>query len=162
MSRRPSKPNAPASSLAGPRFVRRVFLALGGLFVAPAAAIAESGRGYQVIVHPSNPLVSAERTFLADVFLKKRTSWPNDVRIHPVDLRRKAPPRQDFSRDVLRRSVDAVRQYWLQRIFSGGDVPPPEVDSDAAAVEYVAKRAGAVGYVSLQAELRGVRVLRVL
>jgi hypothetical protein len=52
-----------------------------------------------------------------------------------------------------------VRSYWQQRIFSGRDVPPPELDSDDAVIGFVSKYAGAVGYVSGAAKLVGVREL---
>jgi hypothetical protein len=54
-----------------------------------------------------------------------------------------------------------VRQYWLQRIFAGHDVPPPEVGSDALVVRFVAAHAGAVGYVSPAAVLNGVKIVHV-
>ena len=65
--------------------------------------------------------------------------------------------RRIFSERVLKRSVAAVRNYWQQRIFSGRDVPPPEVEGDEAVVAYVAEHPGAVGYVSLGAKLGDTR-----
>ena len=49
---------------------------------------------------------------------------------------------------MLKRSVAAVRSYWQQRIFSGRDVPPPEVDTENQVIKYVAGDPGALGYVS--------------
>jgi len=57
----------------------------------------------------------------------------------PVDLRSDSSVRRKFSESVLKRSVAAIRSYWQQRIFSGREVPPPELDSDAAVLRYVAK-----------------------
>jgi hypothetical protein len=67
--------------------------------------------------------------------------------------------RKRFSEAVLKRSVGAVRSYWQQRIFSGRDVPPPEVDSDEAVMAYVARYPGAIGYVSGTTKLVGVKEL---
>jgi hypothetical protein len=55
--------------------------------------------------------------------------------------------------------VGAVRSYWQQRIFSGRDVPPPELDSDEAVVAFVARSPGGIGYVSAATKLSGVREL---
>jgi hypothetical protein len=60
---------------------------------------------------------------------------------------------------VLERSIEAVRAYWRQRIFTGRGVPPPELASEERAVEYVLGREGAVAYVSTDTELRGSKVL---
>lgn len=120
---------------------------------------AEEQPEFRVVVHPSNRLRSAERAFLADAFLKKVTRWEGGQVIRPVDLRSDNRARRRFSENVLKRSVGAVRSYWQQRIFSGRDVPPVELDSDESVVAFVAKSEGAVGYVSGAAKLTGVREL---
>ena len=75
--------------------------------------------------------------------------------IRPVDLEPDSPVRRRFTEEVLRRPLAAVRAYWQQRIFSGRDVPPPELDSDQQVIDYVMKYAGAIGYVSGAAALNG-------
>lgn len=114
---------------------------------------------FRVIVHPSNPLRAAERELVADAFLKKVTRWPGGESIRAVDLRPDDQVRRRFSESVLKRGVGAVRSYWQQRIFSGRDVPPPELDSEASVVSFVAKFPGAIGYVSGSAKLSGVAEL---
>jgi ABC-type phosphate transport system substrate-binding protein len=114
-----------------------------------------------VIVNPSNATASVDRKFLEDAFLKKISRWPNDDSIRPVDLPGNSPVRRRFTSEVLGRSVEAVKGYWQQRIFSGRDVPPPELDSDADVVQFVLRHAGAVGYISGGASLNGSRVLTV-
>jgi ABC-type phosphate transport system substrate-binding protein len=116
---------------------------------------------YVVIVHASNPNAGMPRRFVADAFLKKTTRWPDGSVIRPVDLPADSSTRAHFSDDVLNRSVAAVKSYWQQMIFSGRDVPPPELANDDEVVKYVAQNAGAVGYVSGTAQLGGVRPLRV-
>jgi ABC-type phosphate transport system substrate-binding protein len=124
-------------------------------------SFAEAAPSYQVIVHPGNPVTSVDRSFLEDAFLKKIVHWPSDETIHPVDLGPGSPTRHAFSQSVLRRSVDAVKGYWQQRIFSGRDVPPPELDSDDEVVRYVLKYGGAVGYVSGTANIGGAKAVTV-
>jgi ABC-type phosphate transport system substrate-binding protein len=114
---------------------------------------------YQVIVHPRNGAASVERKFLEDAFLKKTTVWPNDDVIRPADLAPDSSVRRAFTRDVLNRSVEAVKGYWQQRIFSGRDVPPPEFQRDDEVVQFVLKHEGGVGYVSGTANVDGCRVL---
>ncbi len=114
---------------------------------------------YQVIVHPRNPEVSVDRKFLEDAFLKKITAWPNDDVIRPADLAPDSPVRRAFTRDVLNRSVEAVKGYWQQRIFSGRDVPPPEFQQDEEVVQFVLKHEGGVGYVSGTTKVNGCKVL---
>jgi ABC-type phosphate transport system substrate-binding protein len=142
---------------------RRVALAalLALALVAVGWAAAAQPPGFRVITHPGNPALSVERAFLADVFLKKITRWPDDEVIYPVDQSPDSGARERFSEQILRRSVFAVRSYWQQRIFAGRGLPPPELESDEAVLRYVRSRPGAVGYVSERAELGGVKVLSV-
>jgi ABC-type phosphate transport system substrate-binding protein len=139
-------------------------LALGcsfGLVFARGTARAESAPAYRVIVHPDNPITSVTRDFLIDAFLKRTTRWSDGEAIRPVDQRADSLVRRYFSEHILQRSVAAVKSYWQQRIFSGRELPPPELDSDEAVVGYVLKHRGALGYVSGSAKLERAKVVQV-
>jgi hypothetical protein len=135
--------------------------ALAALGFALRAQAQEAAPDFRVVAHPSHAGGSVERAFLADAFLKKVTRWAGGETIRPVDLRPNNTARKRFTDVVLKRSVGAVRSYWQQRIFSGRDVPPPELDSDEDVLAFVAKHPGAVGYVSGAAKLQGVRELSI-
>jgi hypothetical protein len=96
--------------------------------------------GYVIVVHPSSSETSVDRKFLADAFLKKITRWPNGDTIRPVDLGPDAAARREFSDDVLRRSVAAVKSYWQQRIL---------------------KYPGAIGYVASGTQVLGAKIVNV-
>lgn len=132
---------------------------VAGLFLFIAGDLRASEGGFVVITRQDELETELDRTFVADVFLKKRTRWPNGEVIHPVDQRRDTNVRRHFSREILKRSVDAVRSYWQQRIFSGRDVPPPEVDSDAEVIRFLKATPGSIGYVSAPPDTPGVRVV---
>lgn len=117
------------------------------------ATHAESAPEFRVVVHPENPLSSLSKEFVTDVFLKRTTRWHDGEAAHPVDQRADSGVRRAFSDSVLRRSVAAVKRYWQQRIFSGRDLPPPELDSNDAVIGFVLEHRGAIGYVSNGAKL---------
>ena len=141
------------------RAIQAVALALAMSGALAFAQAAVPVLPYRVIVHPHNSMGKIERTFLADAFLKKTTRWRNGEVILPVDLGGDSPTRRKFTEEVLSRSVAAVRSYWQQLIFSGRDIPPPELDSDDEVVLYVMKHPGAVGYVSGSADIGGAKVV---
>jgi ABC-type phosphate transport system substrate-binding protein len=116
---------------------------------------------FQVIVNPRSSVTSVDRKFLEEAFLKKVTAWPDDQVIRPVDLAPDSGVRRAFTHDILNRSVEAVKSYWQQRIFSGRDVPPPELARDEDVVQFVLKHEGGVGYVSGTADVEGCRVIGV-
>lgn len=117
--------------------------------------------GFQVIVHPSNSLSVISQDLLMQAFFKRTTRWSDGALIRPVDLKPDSPARRAFSDRVLKRSVVAVRSYWQQRIFSGRELPPPELDSDAAVLRFVQSTRGAIGYVSANAKLSEVKLIPV-
>jgi ABC-type phosphate transport system substrate-binding protein len=136
-------------------------LALFALATLDAKVRAAERPAFVVIVNPNAGTTSADRQFLEDAFLKKVTEWPGGADIHPCDLVPQSRVRRRFSEDVLQRSVEAVKAYWQQRIFSGSDVPPPEFGADQEVVAYVMRHDGGVGYVSADANLGGAKVLTV-
>jgi ABC-type phosphate transport system substrate-binding protein len=129
--------------------------------VAARDATAGDAPGFVVIIHPQNPYATLDRSFLADAFLKKTTRWPNGDVIKPVDLPGDSPARERFSNDVIKRSVSAVKSYWQQIIFSGRDVPPPELSAEDDVVKYVLAHPTAVGYVSRSARLGDARAVTI-
>jgi len=144
-----------------PAIVLGLGLTLTAVSGAPFAHSRASAPVYVVIVNPNNPATDADRKFLEDAFLKKVTRWPNDEVIKPADLAPSSSVRKKFSEEVLHRSVDEVKRYWQQRIFSGRDVPPPEFETDDEAIKYVQKHDGGIGYVSGSANLNGAKVIAV-
>lgn len=139
------------------RAIAGMLLMAAGLLPAGAAA----AEGYRIIVHPKNPEDAVKRAFLAAVFLRKATSWPNGDPVEPVDLPRASSVRAAFSGEVLGRTVAAVKSYWQQIIFSGRGLPPPELDSEEAVVRYVNEHLGGVGYVSQNVDIGAAKVVGV-
>jgi ABC-type phosphate transport system substrate-binding protein len=124
-------------------------------------ASAASAPSFRILVHPDNPATSLSQDFVTDVFLKRTTRWSDGEAARPVDQRADTSARRTFSESVLRRSVSAIKRYWQQRIFSGRDLPPPELDGDESVVAYVLKHRGAIGYVSGSAKLDRTKTVSV-
>jgi ABC-type phosphate transport system substrate-binding protein len=145
---------------------RSRIVAITTAFVAGTAIVmsahAMPSRGsYVVVCNPNSSVTAVNRTFLQDAFLKRVTVWPTGEATRPVDLPPGSPTRRRFTEDVLKRKVDAVRNFWQQRIFTGRDLPPPELGDDDQVIKFVLRVPGAVGYVSAGAALNGAKVLTV-
>jgi ABC-type phosphate transport system substrate-binding protein len=138
-----------------------VLLAVIAVPVTVARADKPAPPPYVVVVNAANRTTTASRKFVADAFLKKTTRWPNGEVIRPVDQSDDSGVRKRFTEDVLKRSVAAVKSYWQESVFSGRDLPPPELGSDGEVMSYVAKHPGAVGYVSGDADLVDVKIIGV-
>ncbi len=133
-------------------------LAAMGFFSMPAQA---QEIGYRVIVHPDNPASSISKNDLSRFLLKKKKRWDHGVPVDPVDLDSKSAVRATFTKDVHGRSVSSIKNFWQRQIFSGREVPPPEVASDAAVIAHVQSNPGGIGYVSASAQLDGVKEIAI-
>ena len=115
-------------------------------WLALASSSTASDGGFIVIVHPDNPVSTVDSDFVRDAFLKKATRWSHGPKIRPIDLAGDLRAHDRFTHDVLKKTPAQLRAYWVQRIFSGTDVPPPAVDSPANVIAYVVANPGTLGY----------------
>lgn len=125
------------------------------------AAADTTSPAYKIIVNPENPVTTLDRAYLSEIFLRKVRYWSQSDAIKPADLSTDSLVRKKFTEDVLKRSVGSIKNYWQQRIFSGRDVPPPELMSDNEVIKFVLKNPGGIGYVSGSANLHKVKVVGV-
>lgn len=114
---------------------------------------------FVLIVNRNNPVEALAASEVGKIFLKKAELWPDGTPTAPVDLAESSPVRASFTREILRKTVPAIKSYWQQEAFSGRDVPPPEEASDADVIDVVKSIPGAIGYVSPNAQLRGVKTV---
>jgi hypothetical protein len=114
---------------------------------------------FTVIVHPDNPISTIDRAFLRAAFLKKKKEWSDGTTIRTVDLRKTLPVRERFAREVLKKTLPQLKNYWNQQVFSGKGVPPPEVESVPAMINYVRTHRGAVGYLPAGVDPGGAKVV---
>jgi ABC-type phosphate transport system substrate-binding protein len=139
--------------------VRTLALVLAAVLLAPAARAEDPG--YQVIVHPSSAVQSLSRRELADLFLKKTTTWPGGGAVHPVEPPEDGEARDRFASHAMGKSPGALKTYWNKLIFAGREVPPVEKRSEEEVVTFVRTTPGAVGYVSPAAAVAGVKLVKV-
>lgn len=117
--------------------------------------------GFKVIVNPANPITSVTKKDLSALLLKKTPKWQDGVPVAAVDQTERSSVRELFTSSVHGKTVNAVKSYWQQQIFSGRDVPPVEKSSDADVVAFVKANRGAVGYVSEGTSTTGAKVVDV-
>ena len=123
---------------------------LGLVLILAGASRAPAADEFVVIVHPSVVGSSVKRTDLAAVFLRKAARWTGGGGLAvPIDQSGTSPVRKAFSEAVIQQPVAQVVQYWQKQMFSASRLtPPPVKGSDAEVIAFVAKNAGAVGYVA--------------
>lgn len=115
--------------------------------------------GYRVIVNASNPVTSLSKAQISKLYLQSG-AWDNGVAAAPVDLP-VSDVRDQFSRDVLGMPATLVSERWQKMSAGGGVTPPPMMATDREVLAFVRLKPGAIGYVSLGADVQGVKVVNV-
>ena len=123
--------------------------------------LALQAQSYKVIVNNSNSTNSLSRKEVSDFFLKKKTKWPDGQKVAPVDQKASSEARKGFTDEIHKKSVSAIKSYWQQAVFAGTSTPPSEKSGDDEVIKYVSVKLGAIGYVSLNADMSKVKELKV-
>jgi len=130
-------------------------------FLIFASNIFAQSVNYQIIVNTDNSITSLSKDKIKRIYTKKLTKWDNGDKIKPVDLQKDSDVRKKFTKDILKKSVSAMKAFWQRQIFSGKGVPPPEKKSDEDVIAYVIKHPGAIGYVSDNADISSVKKITI-
>lgn len=141
---------------------RRTALACVMALLGVSSSPAQNPLAFRVIVHADNALGVMLSSEVSSIFLKRKAQWENGVPIEPVDLSGEPEVREAFSGAIHGRSTANIRSFWNQEVFSGRAVPPLELATSRDVLEYVRSHPGAIGYVSSQASLVGVRAVSVV
>ena len=140
------------------RIILRTIILSSVLLLSAGVATAAD---FLVVVNESNATTTLTAREVANIFLKKRIQWNDGTKITPVVLPDANPASAAFDRQILNKSIAALRAYWQQEIFSGRNIPPVERTSDEEVVAQVQKYPGAIGYLNGGAAHAGVRVVNV-
>ena len=138
--------------------VRRVLFVLVinlvGLVLASGldASASDADLPFKVIVNPNVVGQTLPRQILAEIYLGTVERWGDGSLITAVDLSSTSTVRQAFSQRTLGMPVEAVRFHWMRKV-ANGKRPPISKPSDEEVIAFVAAERGAVGYVSLGANV---------
>ena len=153
----------PFRPMGSARKVRLGLLIAGLLALGSAAGPLRAGEPrYWIVVHPDNPSETLTREEVSRLFLKKSTKWADGTTAVPIDLHVKVKVREAFSKDIHGRSAESIKKYWQQMVFSGQAAPPAEVATEEDVLAHVRSEPAAIGYVSDECVLRGVKILDVV
>ena len=157
-----SKVCDPLCAPMGSRNHRRGLVLFAPLLLAVGLVSANEPR-YWVVVHPDNPndALSPGRGFEALPQEDPRGGSDGTERGARRPAREVGGPRRLLA-GRPRAPAGAIKKYWQQKVFSGEAAPPPEVATEADVLAQVRSDPAAVGYVSDEAVLQGVKILDIV
>lgn len=142
-----------------PKKSSTIFVAIAGL-IPLLGALAHAGN-VKIIANPSIKADSISAAELRSVFLEESSSLSDGSHVEPV-ISRGGAAHASFVKDYLGKSDSDLQTFYRSLVFTGKGSMPKTVNSDAEIASYVAKTRGAIGYVSVDANVDGVKTLYVL
>lgn len=116
--------------------------------------------GVVVIGNASVPDASLSKQEVGNIFQGKKTTWDDGSRIVFVVLKGSAAHDQ-FLKEYVGKTDSQFDTFWKKQMFTGKGTPPQSFDSDQAMIDFVARTAGAIGYVSTNANVANVKTINV-
>jgi hypothetical protein len=125
----------------------RVLAAAFAIVFCAAAPVRAQQLGFVIVVNTANPVKTVTVVELRRIFMKQSRMWPHAEPVVPVDWDATSDIRQEFSQQVLNRSVREMADFWVQQSITQGLTPPSTQRSAKAVLRFVASVPGAVSYV---------------
>lgn len=112
-----------------------------------------------VVANPSVPTDTLAQDEIQSIFLGEIVKWSNNQMITVVTLQDEEM-HERFLEKYIRRTPFQFNNVWRRILFTGKGKPPEKMKSQEELLEYVAKTAGAIGYVS--SGLIGTKTVKVV
>jgi TonB family protein len=98
---------------------------------------------------------------LKSIFFEEKRSLDDGTHAEPV-LEKDGLVHEAFLRQYIGKSADDLQAFYLALVFTGRGSLPKQFGSDAEVIRYVARTAGAIGYVNSETIATGVKTLAVV
>jgi len=115
----------------------------------------------QVIVHNSVSNSSVNTYTLGRIYAMQLKNWNGGQSIKVYVLPSRHKLHREFSLKILKMPTHQLDRLWNRLIFTGTGRTPVVVSSEKEMLEKIRNTPGAIGYVSENISLEGVKVLNV-
>ncbi len=99
------------------------------------------------VVSASNPVAALTRSQVVDIFLSRRSHFPDGSNAVPIDQREGSTARDEFYKRYASMSEAQLKAFWSKIIFTGRGQPPMSVSSGAEVKRRLASEPNAIGYI---------------
>jgi ABC-type phosphate transport system substrate-binding protein len=98
---------------------------------------------------------------VVDIFLGKTSTFPNGVRVIPIDQQEGTNEREMFYHEFIGKTAAQVRTYWSKIVFTGKGYPPIEVAPSDRVKRVVRDNPNYIGYIDRRDVDASVKVISV-
>lgn len=123
------------------------------------AASALASADVVVVVSAQNANYALDKSDVEQIFLGKKSSFPDGSKAVPIDQNEGSAARAEFNKEVLGKTDSQLKAYWSRLIFTGKGTPPKESGNDADVKALIAQNPNLVGYIDDSAVDETVKVV---
>jgi len=99
------------------------------------------------VVSSKSPVTALSKSQTAEIFLGKRSRFPNGELAVPIDQAEGSPARDLFYNSLTGKSRAQLKAYWSKIIFTGRGQPPLAVSNSDEVKQRLADDPHAIGYI---------------
>jgi ABC-type phosphate transport system substrate-binding protein len=111
------------------------------------------------VVGANSPISSLSRAEVMDIFLGRRTRFPDGSAALPIDQSEGSAARDEFYNTFAAMSAAQIKAFWAKIIFTGRGQPPKAVANGEEAKKLVAANLNAITYIDRTKLDSSVRVV---
>ena len=111
------------------------------------------------VVSSKSPIVTLTKNQVMDIFLGKRTRFPDGSSAIPIDQAEGSAARVEFYTRFADMSPAQVKAFWSKIIFTGRGQPPKTVPSSLEAKKLLIADPSTIGYIDQSLVDSTVRVV---
>ncbi len=117
------------------------------LFLATLLCSQGMAAEFVLVVNNDNPVAGISRQDAKNIFLGKKSTWP-DGRSIVFFIQENDALTDAFVRDTVNKSAQQFSTYWKKALFTGTGTPPQVLDGDSAMKSVIAGNRDAIGYIT--------------
>ena len=114
-----------------------------------------------IIGNKNLPFDTLNTSELKNIFQRKKTMWEDGQKIS-FALLDSGKTHQQFVRHYIQKTPAQYHRYWKKLVFSGRGVPPMTFRNEKSLMAHIALTTGAIGYISPETRLSGVKVIQII
>jgi ABC-type phosphate transport system substrate-binding protein len=99
------------------------------------------------VVSSKSPITSLSKSQVIDIFLGKRTRFPDGTAAMPIDQAEGSAARDEFYSRFAAMSAAQLKAFWSKIIFTGRGQPPTAVGTGLDAKKLLVANPNAIGYI---------------
>jgi ABC-type phosphate transport system substrate-binding protein len=117
------------------------------LILLAVAALPVTAADWVLVANPKAGVTRLSQDEVTDIYLGRYRRLASGLTAEPIDQAADSALRARFYRNLVDKNPAEINAYWARLVFSGNTRPPRVVANSEEALQWVARRPGALAYV---------------